>query len=83
MELADKQKAILEYLKKNKEGYFSNIAFAIGCNGKYAKYYLEDLERLKLVKRIEKKARLKIITLWKLNDDNEVRKSKPTTTAGK
>jgi predicted ArsR family transcriptional regulator len=67
MELTKKQEEILDFLKKSGEQIEYEIAFCIKSSQRYTRFYLEELEKKKLVeKRLGTK---KHTTFWKVKND--------------
>ena len=54
MELNDKQKKILEELKKEEEIATTKISFLISANLYQTESYLDELEEMNLITKIEK-----------------------------
>ena len=65
-ELKQKEREILKYLKKHKEGDFmTKIAFHINCNSTYTKSFLKTLKKYKLIEKI----RFGRFFYWRITDD--------------
>jgi predicted ArsR family transcriptional regulator len=73
MELADKQKEILLFLKKEGEQTETRICFEIHSSSIYGKSYLEDLQKKNLVQRRIRQSMSGITSgiFWKLTEEGE------------